>query len=75
MDTRATIDERAASIGKLEIREVVETYPETTTVFDQYGMDMCCGGAHTVAEAARLPGLDPDAVVAQVTNAIQSDHS
>ena len=75
MNARTTIDERAASVKELEIRQLVEAYPETMMVFDQYGMDMCCGGAHTVAEAARLHGLDPDTVVAQVTGAIRRNRS
>ena len=74
MDARTTIDNRAASIGDVQIRQLVDTYPETMKVFDQYGMDMCCGGGHTVAEAARLHGLDPDTVVAQVADAIQTQH-
>lgn len=75
MNTRRAIDDRAASIAGLTIQRLVEIHPETMAVFAQHGLDMCCGGGHTVAEAARLHGLDADAVVTQVANAIPHDPS
>ena len=73
MDAQTTLPERAGSIGELPIRQLIDVYPETMVVLDHYGLDMCCAGAHTLAEAARLHGLDADAVIQQVADAIQHD--
>ncbi len=54
------------------IRELVETYPAVMPVLASYGMDLCCGGGHTVPEAARLHGLDPVEVTDRATSAILS---
>ncbi|HEU5424046.1 MAG TPA: DUF542 domain-containing protein [Nitrolancea sp.] len=51
------------------IRELVEDYPNLMPVLASYGFDLCCGGEHTLAEAAELHGLDPEQVVREVTAA------
>jgi iron-sulfur cluster repair protein YtfE (RIC family) len=48
------------------IRELIERYPAAMAVLDAHGIDLCCGGAHTVAEAAALHGLDLDGLLAQL---------
>ena len=48
----------------LPIRDLIERYPAFMTVLDAHGLDLCCGGGHTVAEAAALHGLDLDALLA-----------
>lgn len=40
------------------IRVIVERYPEVLTVLGRYDMDLCCGGGHTIPEAARLHDVD-----------------
>ena len=39
----------------------------TAAVFHDFGIDFCCGGRHTLAEACRERDADPDAVLAAVT--------
>ena len=39
--------------GNTTVRDLVGRYPKTRKVFEQYGIDFCCGGATTLAEAAR----------------------
>lgn len=70
MDTQMTAVPQAADIAAMEIRQVVEAYPGTMRVFDDFGMDMCCGGAHTVKEAAWLHNLDFQALVDRLIEAI-----
>jgi regulator of cell morphogenesis and NO signaling len=52
------------------IRVLVERYPAIMPILNNYGMDLCCGGGHTVAEAATAHGLNVDTVIAEVLAAI-----
>lgn len=36
----------------MTIREVIRQYPETTSVFGNYKVDFCCGGAHSIEQTA-----------------------
>jgi iron-sulfur cluster repair protein YtfE (RIC family) len=40
------------------INEVVRTHPRTLPVLNAHGLDTCCGGPLSLAEAARRHGLD-----------------
>jgi iron-sulfur cluster repair di-iron protein len=51
--------------GKTTVRELVGRYPQTRKVFEQHGIDYCCGGGRCLAEAAQesqaaLPDLVRD---------------
>lgn len=48
----------------LTINEIVAAHPQTMAVFNQFGLDTCCGGGVRVDEAARRDGIDADAVIA-----------
>lgn len=53
------------------MRVLVERYPQVMPLLAGCGMDLCCGGGHTVPEAAGLHGLDVAAVVGQVADIIE----
>ena len=59
------------SIAKLPIRTLVEVYPPVMPVLARFGMDLCCGGGHTITEAAELHGLDPALVLEEVRIVIE----
>lgn len=46
----------------LTVNEVVARYPATVTVFNEFMIDACCGGAAPVRAAAERDGADPVAV-------------
>jgi iron-sulfur cluster repair protein YtfE (RIC family) len=48
------------------IRDLIERYPALMPVLDAHGLDLCCGGGHTVAEAAALHGLDLEALLMEL---------
>lgn len=48
----------------MALNEIVRRWPETVRVFQQYGMDACCGGALPLGEAARRHGVEVGEVVA-----------
>lgn len=45
------------------VNETLRQYPETTAVFNQFGIDACCGGAASMIDAAARDGADPQALL------------
>lgn len=48
------------------VGEVVRAFPARSRVFENLGIDYCCGGKQSLAEACRAKGLDPATVVAML---------
>jgi regulator of cell morphogenesis and NO signaling len=55
--------------GQSMIGELVAEDFRAAGVFQEYGIDFCCGGKRSVTEACRERGVDPGAVVATLTSA------
>jgi regulator of cell morphogenesis and NO signaling len=53
--------------GETTVGEIVAEDFRTAAVFHEFGIDFCCGGRHTLAEACRERNTDPDAVLAAIT--------
>ncbi|HET7697542.1 MAG TPA: iron-sulfur cluster repair di-iron protein [Vicinamibacterales bacterium] len=53
--------------GDSTIGDIVAEDFRTAAVFQQFGIDFCCGGRHTLAEACRERNADPEAVLAALT--------
>jgi regulator of cell morphogenesis and NO signaling len=47
----------------LTVNEAIRRFPATVAVFNEFGIDACCGGAAPLAEAAERDGADPDALL------------
>lgn len=43
----------------LTVNEAIRRFPATVAVFNDFGIDACCGGAAPLAEAAVRDGADP----------------
>ena len=43
---------------EMTLNEVIKKYPATMGTFNRFNIDSCCGGARTVADAAREDGAD-----------------
>ncbi|HET7034822.1 MAG TPA: DUF542 domain-containing protein [Thermomicrobiaceae bacterium] len=67
--TGLTIERKRQIIETRLIRELVEEYPGLMPVLARYGFDLCCGGEHTLAEAAELHGLNAAEVLHEVAAA------
>jgi regulator of cell morphogenesis and NO signaling len=55
--------------GQSTVGEVVAADFRAAGVFQDYGIDFCCGGRRSVEEACRGRGVDVDAVLSAVTRA------
>jgi len=49
------------------LAEIASTTPSLTRELERLGLDYCCGGKRSLAEACRQQGLDPDVIVAELT--------
>jgi regulator of cell morphogenesis and NO signaling len=50
------------SFERTTVGEIVATDFRTASVFEQFGIDFCCGGRRSLADACRTAAADPDAV-------------
>lgn len=48
---------------KTSLGQLVTESPARARIFERLGVDYCCGGDRSLAEACREQGLDPDTVV------------
>lgn len=48
------------------VNEVIRMYPESVSVFNQLGIDACCGGDASLAEAAWREGVDLGSLLARL---------
>jgi regulator of cell morphogenesis and NO signaling len=49
------------------VGEIVRAFPARSRVFENLGIDYCCGGKKPLAEVCQKKGLDPATVVAMLT--------
>lgn len=50
------------------VNDVIRDYPATASIFNFFGIDTCCGGRLTIAEAADNESVDPGVLVAALRN-------
>jgi regulator of cell morphogenesis and NO signaling len=56
--------------GKTTVRDLVGRCPQTRPVFEQHGIDYCCGGGKSLAEVAGEHGLPLPALLAALEEAV-----
>lgn len=42
----------------LTVNDVLRRHPDTLAVLNRFGVDACCGGGDTLAEAAEREGIE-----------------
>lgn len=57
------------------VGEIVRAVPSRSRVFENLGIDYCCGGKKPLAEACQAKGLDPSTVVAMLSALDDAPHS
>ena len=50
--------------GAWSVNQTIATFPQTVAVFNQFGIDACCGGAASVVDAAARDAADPGQMLA-----------
>ena len=48
------------------VNEVIRMYPESVSVFNELGIDACCGGDASITEAACRDGVDLGSLLARL---------
>lgn len=71
-DTVTSATAQDDSLANTLIRDLVAAYPETMTILAPLGIDLCCGGSHSLGEALSLHGLDQGALLPQIHGIIQA---
>ena len=54
----------------MTVNAIVARYPETVSVFADFGIDACCGGARTLGDVASRHHLDIQALTAALRAAV-----
>ena len=62
----------APLVTQMTINEIIHEYPATVEVFNRVGIDACCGGAATIAEAAARDGVDPAFLLDALLDALRA---
>jgi regulator of cell morphogenesis and NO signaling len=57
----------------MTVNEIIARHPKTMPVFNELGVDTCCGGGASIEEAACRDGLDADSVLAALQKAVETD--
>ena len=69
-DSRATDHEGTRAASPIDptwsINELLRRRPESVAILNAYGVDTCCGGASSIADAAREEGIDLQALLADI---------
>jgi len=56
---------------EMTVNEAIRAYPAAIEVFNQFGIDACCGGASSIVEAAVRDGADVVALMRALQDAIR----
>ena len=54
------------------VNDVIRTYPSSVSVFNELGIDACCGGDASLAEAASRDGVDIGVLMARLDAIVAS---
>lgn len=57
------------------IREIAQTQPTSIRVFEQFGIEYCCGGRRPLAEACAAKDVDVETVIAALEAASHSENA
>ena len=60
----------AVITSDMKVGEIVRNWPQTMRVFRSHGLNLQCGGTHSVAFAAGKHGFDLDTFLAELNAAV-----
>jgi len=56
--------------GESTVSDVHDRHPAAAPILAEHGLDLCCGGGHTLEFAAQAHGLEPEELVAALQAAV-----
>ncbi|HET9453755.1 MAG TPA: DUF542 domain-containing protein [Gemmatimonadaceae bacterium] len=56
----------------MTLDEITNRFPDTIRVFNEFGMDICCGGGVSLAEAAERDGVAIESIERALRVAVTS---
>lgn len=56
---------------EMRVIDLIERWPATRAVLAAHGLDLCCGGSHSVSAAAGAHGVNPDILFAEIVAAVK----
>lgn len=56
------------------VREIAQTQPSSIRIFEQFGIEYCCGGRKPLADACAAKDIDVEAVIAALEVASRSEN-
>jgi len=65
-ELEATMSRTEPTSSERTLGELATAYPGAAKVFHRYGLDFCCGGEQSLAQACVADGLDPEEVMHEV---------
>ena len=60
------------NLQNLPLKDLVISQPKAVLVLEKYGLDFCCNGKRTLADACKSKGLDALAIETDINNLINS---
>jgi regulator of cell morphogenesis and NO signaling len=55
------------------INDVIKEYPQSIAVFNEFRVDSCCGGGQSIEKTATADGLDVEALLQALNEAVKTD--
>ena len=52
------------------INDVIKKYPQSIAVFNEFQVDSCCGGGQSIEKTAAAGGIDVDALLRALNEAV-----
>ena len=57
----------------LSINDIVAAFPSAITPLSARGLDTCCRGKLSLADAAKAEGLDPELLIAEILAVVEEN--
>ncbi len=54
------------------INDVIKKYPPSIAVFNEFRVDSCCGGGQSIEKTAAADGVDVDALLQALNEAVKT---
>lgn len=55
------------------INDVIKKYPQSIAVFNEFRVDSCCGGGQSIEKTAAADGIDVDALLQALNEAVKTN--